>query len=192
MARADRGAHRAAGREHHAAAPPIRNFSEGRRRKLYHARHRPEGSRIEKTTAIVADIERLVQETVPKQELEEVVSNTGLYFAMRPVLHPTRAITRPSCSSIWCPGIQAGPIRTLTRCEKTSQVTGSRNHPSNRRHHQRRVELRPACPNRHSDQGTVLGSHSSGVAEHIRQEVAQVANTTDVRIKQGKSYPELT
>ena len=29
------------------------------------------------------------------------------------------------------------------------------------------------------------------VAEHIRQQVAQVANTTDVRIKQGKSYPEL-
>ena len=40
----------------------------------------PEGSRIEKTTAIVADIEKLVQETIPKQDLEEVISNTGLYF----------------------------------------------------------------------------------------------------------------
>lgn len=40
----------------------------------------PEGSRIEKTTAIVADIERLVHETVPQHDLEEVISNTGLYF----------------------------------------------------------------------------------------------------------------
>ena len=40
----------------------------------------PEGSRIEKTTAIVADIERLIQDTIPKHELEEVVSNTGLYY----------------------------------------------------------------------------------------------------------------
>ncbi|MCE9537374.1 MAG: efflux RND transporter permease subunit, partial [Nitrospirae bacterium] len=40
----------------------------------------PEGSRIEKTTAIVAQIEKLVQETIPKGDLEEVISNTGLYF----------------------------------------------------------------------------------------------------------------
>src|SRR4029079_10015537 len=40
----------------------------------------PEGSRIEKTTAIVAQIESLVQQTIPKDDLEEVISNTGLYF----------------------------------------------------------------------------------------------------------------
>ena len=43
----------------------------------------PEGSRIEKTTAIVAEIEKLVQETIPKQDLEEVISNTGLYLRRR-------------------------------------------------------------------------------------------------------------
>ena len=40
----------------------------------------PEGSRIEKTTAIVTQIEGLVQEVIPKSDLEEVISNTGLYF----------------------------------------------------------------------------------------------------------------
>ena len=40
----------------------------------------PEGSRIEKTTAIVAEIETLVHETIPAQDLEEVISNTGLYY----------------------------------------------------------------------------------------------------------------
>ena len=40
----------------------------------------PEGSRIEKTTAIVGQVEQLVHETIPKTDLEEVISNTGLYF----------------------------------------------------------------------------------------------------------------
>ncbi|MFI5247619.1 MAG: efflux RND transporter permease subunit, partial [Nitrospirales bacterium] len=34
----------------------------------------PEGSRIEKTAAIVAQIEKLVQETIPNNDLEEVIS----------------------------------------------------------------------------------------------------------------------
>src|SRR5581483_8416933 len=40
----------------------------------------PEGTRIEKTSAIVGEIERLVKETIPKEELEEVVANIGLYY----------------------------------------------------------------------------------------------------------------
>jgi multidrug efflux pump subunit AcrB len=40
----------------------------------------PEGSRIEKTTAIVGHIEQLVHDTIPKDDLEEVISNTGLYY----------------------------------------------------------------------------------------------------------------
>ena len=73
----------------------------------------PEGSRIEKTTAIVAEIERLVQDTIPKQELEEVISNTGLYFG-------DAARFAPNTGQSY--GLRAGqsghrprgPVRTIT------------------------------------------------------------------------------
>ena len=152
----------------------------------------PEGSRIEKTTAIVAQIEQLVQETIPKSDLEEVISNTGIYFGDAARFAPNTG--------------------THTAFVLVNLVTGHQGHTD---HYitRLRTKLRDKIP------GVEVAFQTGGiisdvlnfglrapidiqvkgptldiirsVAEEIRQKVAQVPNTVDVRIKQGKSYPEL-
>jgi multidrug efflux pump subunit AcrB len=152
----------------------------------------PEGSRIEKTTAIVAELETLVQETIPRHELEEVVSNTGLYYGDAARFAPNTG--------------------NHTAFVLVNLVTGHEGHTDDYIAGLR-VKVREALP------GVEVSFQTGGiisdvlnfglrapidiqvkgprldlirpVAEEIRQKVVQVANTTDVRIKQGKSYPEL-
>lgn len=152
----------------------------------------PEGSRIEKTTAIVAQIEKLVQEAIPKEELEEVISNTGLYFGDAARFAPNTG--------------------NHTAFVLVNLVTGHQGHTDGYIAHLR-TKLREELP------GVEISFQTGGiisdvlnfglrapidiqvkgptldvirsVAEEIQQKVAQVQNTVDVRIKQGKSYPEL-
>ncbi|MCC6141440.1 MAG: efflux RND transporter permease subunit [Nitrospira sp.] len=152
----------------------------------------PEGSRIERTTAIVAEIEQLVQETIPKQDLEEIISNTGLYFGDAARFAPN---TGNHTAFVL--------VNLLSGHEgKTEDYVNTI-----------REKLRAALP------GVEVSFQTGGiisdvlnfglrapidiqvkgpsldvirpVAEAIQQKVAQVSNTVDVRIKQGKSYPEL-
>jgi multidrug efflux pump subunit AcrB len=152
----------------------------------------PEGSRIEKTTAIVAEIEQLIQNTIPKQELEEVVSNTGLYFGDAARFAPNTG----NHTAFVLVNLVTG------HAGKTDDYIATL-----------RLKVRQALP------GVEVSFQTGGiisdvlnfglrapidiqvkgprldlirpVAEEIREKVAQVANTTDVRIKQGKNYPEL-
>jgi multidrug efflux pump subunit AcrB len=152
----------------------------------------PEGSRIEKTTAIVAEVEKLVQDTIPKHDLEEVVSNTGLYFGDAARFAPNTG--------------------NHTAFVLVNLVTGHEGHTDDYIA-QLRAKIRQALP------GVEVSFQTGGiisdvlnfglrapidiqvkgpnlevirpVAEEIRRKVSQVADTTDVRIKQGKSYPEL-
>lgn len=152
----------------------------------------PEGSRIEKTTAIVGEIERLVQETIPKAELEEVISNTGLYFGDAARFAPNTG--------------------NHTAFVLVNLVTGHKGHTDDYIT-ELRERVKAALP------GVEVSFQTGGiisdvlnfglrapidiqvkgprldvirpVAEAIREKVAQLPNTSDVRIKQGKSYPEL-
>ena len=152
----------------------------------------PEGSRIEKTTAIVADIERLIQNTIPKHDLEEVVSNTGLYYGDAARFAPN-----------------TGNHTAFVLVNLTTGHTGSTNDYIEALREQTRQSL-PGVEISFQTGGIISDVLNFGlrapidiqvkgpsldlirpVAERIRQQVAQVANTTDVRIKQGKSYPEL-
>jgi len=152
----------------------------------------PEGSRIEKTTAIVADIEKLVQETIPKQDLEEVISNTGLYFGDAARFAPN-----------------TGNHTAFVLVNLVTGHEGKTEDYVNAIREKLRTEL-PGVEVSFQTGGIISDVLNFGlrapidiqvkgpsldvirpVAEAIRQKVAQVPNTVDVRIKQGKSYPEL-
>ncbi len=152
----------------------------------------PEGSRIEKTTAIVAELEKLVQDIIPKTDLEEVVSNTGLYYGDAARFAPNT-------------GNHTGFVLV-------NLVTGHRGHTEDYIA-ELRTKVREALPGvevSFSTGGIISDVLNFGlrapidiqvkgpkldlirpVAEEIRAKVARVDNTVDVRIKQGKNYPEL-
>jgi multidrug efflux pump subunit AcrB len=152
----------------------------------------PEGSRIEKTTAIVADLEQLVQDTIPKQDLEEVVSNTGLYFGDAARFAPNTGnhtafilvnlVTgHEGRTDDYIATLRTKARQALPGVEVSFQTGGIISDVLN-------FGLR--APIDIQVKGPRLDLIRP-VAEQIRDKVAQVANTNDVRIKQGKSYPEL-
>jgi multidrug efflux pump subunit AcrB len=152
----------------------------------------PEGTRIEKTTAIVAQIEQLVQDTIPKAEIEQVISNTGMYygdaarfapntgnhtaFVLVDLITGHKGRTEDYISAL------RDRLRTdLPGIDVAFQTGGIISDVLN-------FGLRaPIDIQVRGPQLDVLRP----VAEEIRQKVARVSNTADVRIKQGKAYPEL-
>jgi multidrug efflux pump subunit AcrB len=152
----------------------------------------PEGSRIEKTTAIVAEIENLIQNTIPKQDLEEVISNTGLYFGDAARFAPNTGnhtafvlvnlVTgHEGKTDDYIATLRTKLRQTLPGVEISFQTGGIISDVLN-------FGLR--APIDIQVKGPRLDLIRP-VAEEIREKVAHVADTTDVRIKQGKSYPEL-
>jgi len=152
----------------------------------------PEGSRIEKTTAIVAEIERLVQDTISKPDLEEVISNTGLYFGDAARFAPNTGnhtafvlvnlVTgHEGRTEDYISTLRSKLRQSLPGVEVSFQTGGIISDVLN-------FGLR--APIDIQVKGPRLDLIRP-VAEEIREKVAQVDDTTDVRIKQGKSYPEL-
>jgi multidrug efflux pump subunit AcrB len=152
----------------------------------------PEGSRIEKTTAIVAEIEKLVQDIIPKSELEEVISNTGLYFGDAARFAPNTGnhtafvlvnlVTgHEGRTDDYIAALRNKVRASLPGVEVSFQTGGVISDVLN-------FGLR--APIDIQVKGPTLDLIRP-VAEEIRERVAQVSNTADVRIKQGKNYPEL-
>ncbi|HSA61080.1 MAG TPA: efflux RND transporter permease subunit [Nitrospiraceae bacterium] len=152
----------------------------------------PEGSRIEKTTAIVAQIEHMVQETIPKNDLEEVISNTGLYFGDAARFAPNTGnhtafvlvnlVTgHEGKTEDYVAALRLKLREQLPGVEVSFQTGGIISDVLN-------FGLR--APIDIQVKGPALDIIRP-VAETIQQKIAQVPNTVDVRIKQGKSYPEL-
>jgi multidrug efflux pump subunit AcrB len=152
----------------------------------------PEGTRIEKTTAIVGRIEQMIQDVIPKDDLDEVVSNTGLYYGDAARFAPNTG--------------------NHTAFILVNLVTGHKGHTD-----EYIATLRERL--RHELAGIEVAFQTGGIvsdvlnfglrapvdiqvrgprldqvrpiAEEIRDRIARIPNTTDVRIKQGKNYPEL-
>ena len=152
----------------------------------------PEGSRIEKTTAIVAQIEKLVQETIPKSDLEEVISNSGLYYGDAARFAPNTGnytafllvnlvSNHEGRTDDYIAALRTRLHRELPGVAISFQTGGIISDVLN-------FGLR--APIDIQVKGPTLDIIRS-VAEEIQQKVAQVPNTVDVRIKQGKSYPEM-
>ncbi len=152
----------------------------------------PEGTRIEKTTAIVGRIESMIKDIIPKEELEEIVSNTGLYYGDASRFAPnTGSHTAFVLVSLvtghegktddYIARLRERLRREVPGIEVAFQTGGIVSDVLN-------FGLRAAVDIQ------VRGPHLDiirPVAEEIRSRVAQIPNTTDVRIKQGKNYPEL-
>ncbi len=152
----------------------------------------PEGTRIEKTSAIVGRIEQLVTDTIPKTDLEQVVSNIGLYFGdasrFAPNTGPHTAFVlvnlvngHTGSSEGYIVALRERLRRDLPGVDVAFQTGGIVSEVLN-------FGLR--APIDIQVRGADL-SVIRPVAEAIRQRVAQVPMTSDVRIKQGKNYPEL-
>jgi multidrug efflux pump subunit AcrB len=152
----------------------------------------PEGTRIEKTTAIVGRIESLVKELIPKDDLDEVISNTGLYYGDAARFAPN-----------------TGPHTAFILVNLVTGHKGETDHYIAGLRERLRKEL-PGVEVAFQTGGIVSDVLNFGlrapvdiqvkgprldlirpVAEEIQQRVAQLADTVDVRIKQGKNYPEL-
>mgnify|MGYP003345306391 CR=1 FL=1 len=141
---------------------------------------------------LVADIEKLVQDTIPKQDLEEVISNTGLYFGDAARFAPNTGNHTAFVLVNLVTGHEGktedyvSTLRTRLReslpgVEVSFQTGGIISDVLN-------FGLR--APIDIQVKGPSLDLIRP-VAEAIQQKIAQVPNTVDVRIKQGKSYPEL-
>jgi multidrug efflux pump subunit AcrB len=152
----------------------------------------PEGTRIEKTTAIVGRIESMIKDVIPKQELDEVVSNAGLYFGdaarFAPNTGPHTAFLLISLvtghaghTDGYIAALRERLRKELPGIEVAFQTGGIVSDVLN-------FGLRaPVDIQVRGPQLDVIRP----VAEEIRDRVARIPNTTDVRIKQGKNYPEL-
>ncbi|MDR4479079.1 MAG: efflux RND transporter permease subunit [Nitrospira sp.] len=152
----------------------------------------PEGSRIEKTTAIVGQIEQLVHDTIPKADLEEVISNSGLYFGDAARFAPNTGnhtafvlvnlVTgHAGRTEDYIADLRKKFKASLPGVEIAFQTGGIISDVLNFGL-KAPIDIQVKGPNL-----DVIRP----VAEQIQQRVAQVPNTVDVRIKQGKSYPEL-
>jgi multidrug efflux pump subunit AcrB len=152
----------------------------------------PEGTRIEKTSAIVGRIEQIVQQVVPKDDLEEVVSNIGMYYGDAGRFAPN-----------------TGPHTAFVLVNLVGSHEGRSEDYIVRLRDELRRDL-PGVDIAFQTGGIVSDVLNFGlrapvdiqvrgprldlirpVAEEIRNRVAQIPDTTDVRIKQGKNYPEL-
>ena len=147
----------------------------------------PEGSRIEKTTAIVGKIEQIVHDTIPKSDLDEVISNTGLYygdaarFAPNTGNHTAFVLVNLVTGHEGKTDDYIAQLRnkfksSLAGVEIAFQTGGIISDVLN---------FGLKAPIDIQIKGPSLDLIRP-VAERIQQQIAQVPNTVDVRIKQGK------
>ncbi len=152
----------------------------------------PAGTRIEKTSAIVGRIEQLVKDTIPQEELYEIVANIGLYygdasrFAPNTGSHTAFVLVNlvaghKGRTDAYIAHLRQRLRQELPGIEVAFQTGGIVSDVLN-------FGLR--APVDIQVRGPRLDLIRP-VAETIRERVARIPNTTDVRIKQGKDYPEL-
>jgi multidrug efflux pump subunit AcrB len=152
----------------------------------------PEGTRLEKTSAIVEEVEKIVRRVVPKDDLDELVANIGMYygdagrFAPNTGSHTAFVLVNltpghTGHSEDYIEALRQQLRRDLPGIEIAFQTGGIVSDVLN-------FGLRaPVDIQVRGPRIDVIRP----VAEAIRDRVAQISNTTDVRIKQGKNYPEL-
>src|SRR5438445_3258028 len=152
----------------------------------------PEGTRVEKTEAIVGKVEEIVRHVIPPTELNQVVSNIGLPQGWMVLYTPV-----------------AGPHQAFVLVSLVKGHTGRTDEYINRIRADLRRDL-PGMKLSFQTGGVVSDVINAGLpapvdikvsgekftdlnetAKKIRDVVASVPGTLDVRVRQGMDYPEI-
>lgn len=152
----------------------------------------PEGTRIEKTEAIIAKIETLIREAIPPTELDQIVSNIGVPQGWMVLYTP---VNGPHQGFILVSLIREHAVRTDTIIA-TLRQTLRREFPGLKFSFQTGgivsdvinaglpapIDIKVSGPNMR-DLATT--------ANEIRDVVMHMPGTTDVQVRQGVDYPEI-
>ena len=152
----------------------------------------PEGTRLEKTEAIVESIEEIIRKDIPQGELDQIVSNVGLPQGWMVLYTPV-----------------AGPHQAFVLVSLVKGHTGRTGEYINRIRADLRRDL-PGMKLSFQTGGVVSDVINAGLpapvdikvsgekftdlnetAKKIRDVVASVPGTLDVRVRQGMDYPEI-
>jgi multidrug efflux pump subunit AcrB len=152
----------------------------------------PEGTRIEKTEAIVARIEGLIREEIPAAEVDQIVSNVGLpqgwMVLYTPVNGPHQAFVLVSLK-------RGHEVRTDHIIMKLRQ-TFRREFPGLKFSFQTGgivsdvINFGLPAPIDIKVSGPKMGDLAA-TANTIRDLVATIPGTADVQVRQGMDYPEI-
>lgn len=152
----------------------------------------PEGTRVEKTEAIVARIEDLIRREIPADELDQLVSNIGLpqgwMVLYTPVNGPHQAFILVSLTrdhtvrtDAIIANLRASLGQTMPGVKFSFQTGGIVSDvinfglPAS-------IDVKVSGPNL---------THLAETASRIKNVVAQVPGTADVQVRQGMDYPEI-
>ena len=152
----------------------------------------PEGTRLEKTEAIIAKVEDVIRQVIPKQELNQLVSNIGLpqgwMVLYTPVIGPHQAFLMVSLvkghaipTDEYIDRIRGGLMTELPGLKFSFQTGGVVSDVINAGL-PAPVDIKVSGPNL---------SDLDEAAQKIRDVVALVPKTVDVRVQQGMDYPEI-
>lgn len=152
----------------------------------------PSGLRIERTEALVADVEQTIREVIPPHEIVKLVSNVGVLLDWPAAYTPN-----------------SGPMDAFMNV----QLADAREHGSQEYAERVRARLNTQFPGVEFalDTGGMITAAlnfglaspidiqiegrqlqiSAALAEQVRQRVARVAGAADVRIQQRQDYPQI-
>ncbi len=152
----------------------------------------PEGTRIEKTEAIVAKIEDLIRAHIPEHELDQIVSNIGLpqgwMVLYSPVNGPHQAFILVSLT----PGhkVRTDDIITGLRGALNQELPGLKFAFQTGGIVSDVINAGLPAPIDIKVSGPKL-TELAETANRIRDVVAAIPGTADVQVRQGMDYPEI-
>src|SRR5438445_581834 len=152
----------------------------------------PEGTRLEKTEAIVARVEEVIHSVIPNAELDQLVSNIGLpqgwMVLYTPVIGPHQAFVLVSlnrhhivATDDYIERIRGALQRELPSLKFSFQTGGVVSDV---------INAGLPAPVDVKVSGPVLADLNVAATE-IRDVASSVPGTVDVRVQQGMDYPEI-
>jgi multidrug efflux pump subunit AcrB len=152
----------------------------------------PEGTRVENTEAIISQVEALIREVVPADELDQIVSNIGLpqgwMVLYSPVNGPHQAFVLVALTRDHA--IKTDAVITKLRSRLIQELPGLKFSFQTGGIVSDVINFGLPAPIDIKVSGPNL-SDLADTANQIRNRVALIPGTTDVQVRQGMDYPEV-